>query len=241
MRPCSTPWPWRRRPSHSASVELSKVLAHAEGKGHYHVLHRDERSSPAHARNCGVAASRGDVILFLDADDLFLEDHIRTCNDAMQDRSVQMVKTGVRLDDPVHPEWASRIAHSLVINLAIRRECHESVGGFFDYHLVRRFPDGYEDRGGDIFFMIEDVFYNDILKTLYGRREIERETVAYRRNPGNSFDRQYAKFCSSPGSVVHEYDAEKGLRVQIAQLITNHHKAILGRPSRGKRGADAVV
>lgn len=211
----------------SEDYTLGCVLAHARGRAHYNVLHRAEGSSPAHARNCGVAAARGAAILYLDADDLFAEDHIRICHDALADPTVQVVKTGIRLTDPVHPDWAARIAHSLVINLGVRRECHEQIGGFFDYHLIRRFPDGYDDRDGNIFYMIEDVFYNDILKAMFRLEYVDRETAVYCRRPGNSFDRQYTKFCAPADAPTDPYDPETRLRIQIAQLITNYHKTNL--------------
>jgi glycosyltransferase involved in cell wall biosynthesis len=83
----------------------------------YTIVRHDEPTNAACARNDGVAASRGDVIFFLDADDRFLERHIYLCCEALADPAVDFVKTSVAMVDVVHPAWEGPIANSLVINL----------------------------------------------------------------------------------------------------------------------------
>jgi glycosyltransferase involved in cell wall biosynthesis len=116
----------------------------------YTVVRRPRPSSPACARNAGVVAARGELLFFLDADDLYLPHHLHDCLREMADPAVGFVKTGVALADPVHPDWQVRIEHSVVINLCARRSCHAAIGGFLDYHLFVR--DGDEMRHeADIF------------------------------------------------------------------------------------------
>src|SRR5205807_267090 len=129
------------------------------GRPHWRLLRREKASSPSAARNAGAAHATGTLLFFLDGDGLFLPGHLRTCWLALRDSPFDFVKTGVRLADPVHPDWRPRIEGSLVINLALRRGCHEAMGGFPDWHLFRREGDGFRHEL-DVFFKVEDQFYN---------------------------------------------------------------------------------
>jgi len=224
----------------SSDATLRTALEMARGKDGYRVLHRTESSSPACARNCGVAASRGNLILYLDADDRFLADHIRLCHQAMRDPAIDFVKTSVALSDAIHPDWAGRIGNSLVLNLAVRRSCHEAIGGFPDFHLARRDGEGLRPEV-DIFRMIEDVFYNTILSEMFRGGRIAAETVLYRRHSGNSFDRQYEKFRRPFGAARDELGEDFDFRVHMSQLIIGREKRRLASKlvARGPEGGIA--
>jgi glycosyltransferase involved in cell wall biosynthesis len=94
------------------------------GKAMYTLVRRQHSSSPACARNAGVEVAHGELLIFLDGDDLFLPPHIHHCLQALEDPKCCFAKTGVHLKDPVHPDWKQRIEHSVVINLCLRRRCH---------------------------------------------------------------------------------------------------------------------
>ena len=115
----------------------------------------------------------------------------------LQDPTVMFLKTGVRTSDPVHPEWKQRIANSVVINLCVRRRCHDFIGGFLDYQLVHRQGDGF-GPALDVFYKTEDMYYNLMLHSLFRGAHSDQDTVEYRRYPGNSFDRRYEEFCRPP-------------------------------------------
>src|SRR5262245_11721276 len=55
------------------------------GKPWYTLVQRPQSSSPSCARNCGVAASSGKLLFFLDGDDLFLPEHLHCCCRELQD------------------------------------------------------------------------------------------------------------------------------------------------------------
>ena len=152
----------------SRDATLAIILDAAKGKGLFRVFHRRNASSPSAARNCGASLATGDLLFFLDADDLYLEHHIFDCCQMLADPAVEFVKTGVGLSDPVHPDWKSRIENSLAINLAVRRRCHEFIGGFPDIHLFRRSGDTFEPWI-DVFRLIEDVHYNNLLARFFRR------------------------------------------------------------------------
>jgi glycosyltransferase involved in cell wall biosynthesis len=191
------------------------------GKPFYTVVRRPRPTSPACARNVGVAASRGELLFFLDADDLYLPHHLHDCLREVADPAVAFVKTGVTLADPVHPDWKGRIEHSVVINLCVRRACHAAVGGFLDYHLFVR--EGEEFRHEvDIAFRLEDQFYTELLARLFRGVRVARETVRHLRYPGNGFDRQYEKFRRPFGVYREELTPEDRFRLRLCEVVVEY-------------------
>lgn len=220
-------------PCHDAPVEIvvvddgsrdqtTQVLAEVtRGKSLYQVVRRDRSSSAACARNTGAAASTGSLLLFLDGDDLYYPDHIATCCAALADPALDFVKTGMRMADPVHPDWKARIEASSLINLCIRRPCHFAVGGVPDYHLFV--------RAGESFKLMlqlshhcEDQFYNQLIMGCFRGRLIARDTVEYLRYPGNAYDRQYEKFSRPFGAYQEALPPETVLRLQLNQVLMEY-------------------
>ena len=210
---------------------LGVILDVARGKDLFRVFHRGIATSPGSARNCGASLASGELLFFLDADDLYLAHHLFECCRMFEDPAIDLVKTGVSLSDPVHPEWRDRIGNSLVINLAVRRHCHAFLGGFLDLHLFRRSGDVFEPWI-DIFRLIEDVHYNDLLNRFFRKVEIARETVRYMRRPGNSLDRQYPKFQVAPGSFREDVEPEFAFRVKLSRVIAEYQLQCLERKRR---------
>ncbi len=214
------------------------------GRANWHLVRRAKASSPSCARNTGVRHSGGGILCFLDGDDLYLPEHHATCRKALADSSADFVKTQVRLADPVHADWRPRIEHSLVLNLAVRRRCHDAIGGFPDDHLFVRKGDGFEHRC-DLFFKFEDMYYNELLARLFRGVQVREETVEYCRHPGNSYDRQYAKFCR-PFAEAGPPPVEDRLRLRLCEAIiqdrAEHLLAERGGPavSRDLHGLQAV-
>ena len=123
----------------------------------------------------------------------------------------------MRLADPVHPDWKPRIEFSIVINLCIRRRCHEFLGGFPDYHLYRRQGDHFIHEE-DIFYKAEDMFYNLLAHQLFRGVTLPKETVEYCRHPGNSYDLQYEKF-SRPFAAHQPLTGKERFRLQLAEVL----------------------
>jgi glycosyltransferase involved in cell wall biosynthesis len=199
----------------------------ARGEELYTVIRRPRPSSPACARNVGVAASRGELLFFLDADDLYLPHHLHDCLREAADPAVAFVKTGVALADPVHPDWRQRIEHSVVINLCVRRACHAAVGGFLDYHLFVREGDEFRHEA-DVFWKYEDQYYTELLARLFRGVRVARETVQHLRYPGNGFDRQYEKFRRPFGVYREELTPEDRFRLRLCEVIVEHRLESLG-------------
>jgi tetratricopeptide (TPR) repeat protein len=188
------------------------------GKPDWRILRRPQASSPSCARNTGARQTRGALLFFLDGDDLFLPSHLTACYRLLQEDGLDYVKTAVRLASPVHPDWKERIENSIVINLAIRRACHDALGGFPDYHLCRRVEEQLLPEA-DVFYKIEDMFYNQLVGQLFRGRKLPVETVEYCRHPGNAYDRQYEKFRRSFGQHPELSTPEERFRLQLGEAI----------------------
>jgi glycosyltransferase involved in cell wall biosynthesis len=217
----------------STDDTLAIVVDCTRGDDRFKLFHRDQPSSPGCARNSGVAASRGELLCFLDADDLYHETHILECCRAMRDRTVSFVKTGVCVSESIHDDWRCRIVTSLVLNLCVRRPCHDFIGGFPDYYIYRRQNERLESYV-DVFRMIEDVHYNNLLARFFRRADVAAETVRYQRRPGNSFDRQFEKFQHAYGAFREEAEDEFEFRVRLSKMLMEYHAKQLEKRLDGK-------
>ncbi len=149
----------------------------------------------------------------------------------LADPKVDFVKTLAVMADPVHPHWKQSVEASIVINLCVRRRCHELIGGFPDYHLVVREGASFRHQI-DLPFKIEDMFYNRILREVFRGARLAKETVEYVRHPGNAYDKQYEKFRRPPGEYHLKEDEEFLLRHKLSQTLVEYHIQRLKRTIR---------
>ena len=144
-----------------------------------------ENGGPGKARNLGVARSAGTLLFFLDADDVFYPNHIRTCVEALQaDDSIGYVVTRLKVDLPIHPDWRDSLDGSNPINFCVRRIWHDMIKGFAEEPDFRT-------------YRTEDTLYRMCLRRLVKHRQLEVETCEQFVSPGNALDRQRRKFAMS--------------------------------------------
>ena len=153
------------------------------------------------ARNQGVHHTKGDLLWFLDGDDTVFDIHlwvaykvflhsetgvaasliIDTLPDVVLDlprftEPLGFLRTGVKMDRAVLPEWVNGLEGILSTNIVIRRVCHQFVEGF---------PNNYSFR----VVGHEDLVYGTWVSALFNGVKIPLETVQYWRYPGNFLDR----------------------------------------------------
>ncbi|MBF0332226.1 MAG: glycosyltransferase family 2 protein [Alphaproteobacteria bacterium] len=169
------------------------------------------------ARNRAARLARGPYLWFLDADDVFLPEHIHLGWRALEARpQAAFVRTGIHfegIDDQVTLVHRISNQNTAPSNLCVRAVCHHFVGGFPE-------AQAYRNGGG------EDAAYSDFLGCLfYGIRKM-RQTVLYRRRPGNGLDVQAEMFTGRKPLDAATFDRGVMLRQLVARALTD--RTILG-------------
>lgn len=177
---------------------------------------------PGAARNAAATAGTAPVILYLDGDDLYLPLHIAVCLDLLdQHPEAGFVKTGVRLDESVHPGWKTNIANSIVINCAVRRQVHDFIGGFFEEPPFQALH-------------AEDALYSGLLIAFFAQVRTNLETVHHLVYPGNAFDRQRGKFAAPPEEGIDSMtEREKLAAPDVLRLYEERRQALIAKGQSG--------
>lgn len=179
-------------------------------KNNYQFLEHAQSLGAGPARNMGAKIAKGEVIFFMDGDDLFYPEHVFVCLKVLGHQSdlatpnaftipgsnrpikielppepVGIVKTGVATQDKLHPYWKAAIENSVPINLCLWKVCHEFVEGYPEAALYKRIG-------------VEDIPYYSWLLKFFKIHRINLDTIEYIRYPNNNLDRQIKKFQTPP-------------------------------------------
>jgi len=113
------------------------------------VVRHEQNRGPSAARNTGIRAARGELVAFLDSDDLWLPEKLERQAAFMEDAAYGACVTGFEYDTeegysveiPHKPQsWLRELAMGCRLSpgttLAVRRGCYEKVG-FYDEAMPR--------------------------------------------------------------------------------------------------------
>lgn len=170
-----------------ASADSTAALAEAYGSPEcpVRVVRHAVNQGAGAARNTGAGAASHGILCFLDSDDVYLPQHLAVCAGAFAQRpEIDFVCTRFQTSRPVHPSWIPGISAASALTLGIRREAHRRIGGFPPFRNY------------------EDVVYRRLADRFLTGWYVGNETVVYTWRPGNSFDRQLAKFETPVAEVM---------------------------------------
>ena len=192
----------------STDNTASAVEERARANPRIMLLRSESNRGPSHSRNVGAAHADAELLFFLDGDDAFCEPHLHLCLSLTEKfPEAGMIKTGIVLADPIDPHWYRSLVHSLPMNICIRAECHAFIGGFDERLRIT-----------------EDAAYCHMVETFFSTVYVDTPTVRYNRYPGNSLDRQYAKFAKPPGQGPRIPAVPPHLEAEMPRMIEDQRR-----------------
>lgn len=173
--------------SPDGTVEVVRGWSRAHPEHSLSLIANSRNGGAGRSRNLGAAMAMGPYLWFLDADDWFLDRHLWVTATALDRHpEIGFVRTAIRFDSidrDITPVWRSACEATYPCNLAVRRVCHDLVGGFPD-------EEPFNPAGP------EDVCYSRALRSLFAGAKTAEPTVCYTLSDGNVFDRLRADMLS---------------------------------------------
>lgn len=175
------------------------------------------------ARNAGARAARGEVLFFLDGDDLYLPTHVMKCLDALDAvPCAAFVRSRVIVDVEPHPKRRASLETTIPSVLAMRRAAFHHIGGFGEGPLFRELG------------TMEDSHLARFARLLFLQARVTARTVFYRARPGNMRERKGALWHQPPdaeGDLSFLTPRQHALRQQIFDGYPAFWAALRSKPT----------
>jgi len=201
----------------SVTVALTLARLHPE----ITVLRRRVNGGCGPARNDGIRIARGRYLGFLDADDEYAPGFLRAGLDRLgADATIAAYRSGIELaglDRPVDPAHCRALVNTVAMNLLLRREVADLIGGFPESRVFRG------ERGG------EDVPVSRILLRYFAVARDERPLLIHHIGANSHFYRFVAGTQVEHGKISASrltVEEESGL---LPLAILMHELAFLER------------
>jgi glycosyltransferase involved in cell wall biosynthesis len=209
--------------STDATAALAKDFA--ASRPHVRYVAQPRNLGPGAARNRGAAEGTGAILFFLDGDDMFLPEHLDVAVSLLDMcPEAGFAKTGVALDEAIHPAWKESIENSVVINTAVRRVCHDFIEGFFEEAPFQTLH-------------AEDALYSGLLLAFFAQVRTGIETVRHLVYPGNAFDRQREKFSRPPADSPDAMtQAERAVYPAVTAIYEARRQKLAAKAAAGWSG-----
>jgi GT2 family glycosyltransferase len=140
------PQPWEVIVADNGSTDRSASFAREFAKAHenFHLIDASMVKGPPAARNAGVRASSGNLLVFCDADDVVQAGWLNSFAKALEDVDVaagvfdfwSLNGLSVSPHQPASVRQLGFLPAGLGANLAVRRRAFEDIGGFAEELLV---------------------------------------------------------------------------------------------------------
>jgi glycosyltransferase involved in cell wall biosynthesis len=199
----------------------------------------DQRRGPAHARNVGLAVAAGELIAYLDEDDLWAPDHLASVVPAFDDLTMDVVKTAARATVEVLPLGLAQRRRAL----ASSPDVFHRVAGPWTSALGQRTPLSAVVHRREL--VDAQGVFNETMPILEAQEFllrlsrgkcgiIDRETVDVRYRAGFAsqlFGERFAQFTSVATQLADAYGAPAAERDAMIAAVISCAKGLAEKPS----------
>ena len=216
---------------HSKQIKSNHYVS---GKAIWKCLSLMQNVKSGAARNFGVRATSGDILFFVDGDDLFLSEHIFLhFYFLMKTVETSVYQSGISVDVPgIHPRWKARIENTSPMSKSIYRKLYWLIEGFPEQPFFQRH---------------EDFAWATMLIEHAHMSTMSIDTSIYVRYVNNSLDKQADKFRKDPNLEIKQLQAkgmddveEMEAREVLIKTHLEHLKEKITSLREGREGEEST-
>jgi glycosyltransferase involved in cell wall biosynthesis len=180
----------------------------AAGQSNITVVGLDQNVGRARARNLGVEAASSQFVSFLDHDDTYEPDFLKTTVPALASSvNLDAVKVLANVSVPIDPVRYQALVNSMVTAMVIRRTAYEFMGGYPESAVFRTTESG-----------LEDVAFMRLFYCCFFTGHIPVKLYNYIIRPGNALERFLARSAVVDGKLKFTADAVRDDSAAFAEM-----------------------